>query len=159
YNGYDDLGFISTLSAHWCSIGPNNPPSVVAGPDQTITLPTNTVSLNGSSSDDGVPAGRSMSYGWGGVRGRGTVAFSDPTALSTNAQFSAVGQYVVRLVVSDTQLFGYDDTTIMVTSSGAPLLTSVTPSSGQQGQQNLNVAITGQFTHFVQGTTQVSLGG
>src|SRR5207253_7946126 len=28
----------------------------------------------------------------------------------------------------------------------------------QQGQQNLNVNLTGQFTHFVQGTTTASFG-
>jgi hypothetical protein len=30
----------------------NHPPIANAGPDQTITLPTNTVSVNGSSSSD-----------------------------------------------------------------------------------------------------------
>jgi hypothetical protein len=37
-------------------------------------------------------------------------------------------------------------------------ITSVTPSTGQQGQQNIQVALAGQFTHFAQGTTQVSFG-
>jgi RHS repeat-associated protein len=41
---------------------------------------------------------------------------------------------------------------------GTPVLTQVNPSTGQQGQQNLSVAITGQFTHFAQGTSQVSFG-
>jgi len=34
-----------------------------------------------------------------------------------------------------------------------PVLLAVIPNSGQQGQQNLSAAITGQFTHWVQGTT------
>src|SRR5439155_1762665 len=38
-------------------------------------------------------------------------------------------------------------------AAGTPVLQTVNPSSGQQGQQNLNVNLTGQFTHFVQGTT------
>src|SRR5207245_1589335 len=39
-----------------------------------------------------------------------------------------------------------------------PTLLSISPSAGQQGQQNLSVTITGQLTHFVQGTTTASLG-
>ncbi len=41
---------------------------------------------------------------------------------------------------------------------GTPILTHVSPNSGQQGQQNLSVVITGQFTHFVQGTSTASFG-
>ena len=36
---------------------PNQPPEVNAGPNQTITLPTNTVTLNGTATDDGLPNG------------------------------------------------------------------------------------------------------
>jgi hypothetical protein len=43
-------------------------------------------------------------------------------------------------------------------TAGAPVLLSVSPSTGQQGQQSLPVTITGQFTHFAQGATQVSFG-
>ena len=43
-------------------------------------------------------------------------------------------------------------------TSGLPVLTIATPNSGQQGQ-NVTLAVTGQFTHFAQGTTQVSMDG
>jgi alpha-D-ribose 1-methylphosphonate 5-triphosphate synthase subunit PhnH len=43
-------------------------------------------------------------------------------------------------------------------TNGTPVLTLVNPNTGQQGQQNLSVALTGQFTHFVQGTTTASFG-
>jgi len=43
-------------------------------------------------------------------------------------------------------------------TSGLPVLTIATPNSGQQGQ-NVTLAVTGQFTHFAQGTTQVSIDG
>src|SRR5437763_58244 len=43
-------------------------------------------------------------------------------------------------------------------TAGTPALLSVNPNTGQQGQQNLNVNLTGQFTHFVQGTTTASFG-
>ncbi len=42
--------------------------------------------------------------------------------------------------------------------AGTPVLTQINPNSGQQGQQNLLVAITGQFTHWVQGTTRAAFG-
>jgi len=43
-------------------------------------------------------------------------------------------------------------------ATSAPVLTLVNPNAGRQGQTNLSVQVTGQFTHFVQGTTQVSFG-
>jgi hypothetical protein len=43
-------------------------------------------------------------------------------------------------------------------TAGTPVLVSVNPNSGQQGQQNLSVALTGQFTNWVQGTTTASFG-
>src|SRR6185369_2403366 len=39
-----------------------------------------------------------------------------------------------------------------------PVVTSVNPNTGQQGTNNLNVAIAGQFTNWVQGSTTVNLG-
>src|SRR5205807_1818566 len=44
-------------------------------------------------------------------------------------------------------------------SAGAPAITQVNPNSGPQGQQNLPVTLTGQFTHIQQGTSQASFGG
>jgi RHS repeat-associated protein len=41
---------------------------------------------------------------------------------------------------------------------GTPVLTQLSPVGAQQGQQNLPVMITGQFTHFTQGVSQVSFG-
>jgi len=43
-------------------------------------------------------------------------------------------------------------------TAGTPVITQVNPNSGQQGQQNLSVNLTGQFTHWVQGTTTASFG-
>lgn len=43
-------------------------------------------------------------------------------------------------------------------SAGAPAISVVTPNTGQQGQQNLSIPITGQLTHFAPGTTQASFG-
>src|SRR5205823_4129801 len=40
-------------------------------------------------------------------------------------------------------------------SAGTPVLTQVSPNTGQQGQQNLGVNLVGQLTHWGQGTTTV----
>src|SRR5207247_147104 len=42
--------------------------------------------------------------------------------------------------------------------NGTARITEVSPNTGLQGQQNESVAITGQFTHWVQGTTTASFG-
>src|SRR5206468_3210933 len=43
-------------------------------------------------------------------------------------------------------------------AAGTPILRTVNPNAGRQGQQNLSVNLTGQFTHFVQGTTEANFG-
>ena len=43
-------------------------------------------------------------------------------------------------------------------TNGTPVLTTVNPNTGQQGQTNESVSLTGQFTHWVQGTSTASFG-
>lgn len=77
------------------------------------------------------------------------------TAVLNISSTAATGAQTVILTTGsevDTLTNGFSITT------GLPALLSVSPSSGQQGQQNVSVAISGQFTHFSQGSTQASLG-
>ena len=157
YTGYDDQGFTTILSAHWCTIGPNNPPTVSAGPNQVVTLP-NTAALVGTASDDGLPAGSTLTFLWSMASGPGSVSFTNSSALGTTASFSQAGVYVLRLTASDTQLLTSSDVTIFVVAAGVPAITSIAPNAALQGQTNLSVAIIGLGTHFVQGTTAVSFG-
>ena len=99
----------------------NQAPVVNAGPDQLITLPT-CMSLSGSATDDGLPAGSTLSYRWIKVSGPGTVAFADASSAVTTACFSAAGVYVLRLTASDSGLAGNDNITITVNT--APHITS-----------------------------------
>jgi RHS repeat-associated protein len=92
----------------------NQPPTVNAGADQTLTWPTNSVSLQGTASDDGLPAGSSLSYTWARASGPGTVTFSNPNSSNTTATFSVGGVYTLRLTVSDTALSGSDEVNITV---------------------------------------------
>ena len=47
---------------------------------------------------------------------------------------------------------------VLVIAAGQPVLTDATPNSGQPGQQKLSVTLTGQSTHFLQGTTSADFG-
>ena len=91
----------------------NQPPVVNAGVDQTITLPTNQVSLTGTATDDGLPSG-TLTTGWSKVSGPGTVTFGSATSLSTTATFSAQGSYVLQLAASDGVLPAADTLIVIV---------------------------------------------
>lgn len=92
----------------------NRPPLADAGPDQTITLPTDTASLNATATDDGLPANSSLTASWRKVSGPGPVTFADATSLTTSATFVDPGDYVLELKVSDGQLFSTDTLTITI---------------------------------------------
>ncbi|PYV41787.1 MAG: hypothetical protein DMG06_16150, partial [Acidobacteria bacterium] len=96
----------------------NQPPLVDAGPDQTITLPSS-ASLQGTATDDGLPAGSSLSMSWTSS-GPGTVTFSNPSAAATTASFSAPGTYVLRITASDSQLSRSDELTATVNPAPPP---------------------------------------
>ncbi|HWS87495.1 MAG TPA: RHS repeat-associated core domain-containing protein [Pyrinomonadaceae bacterium] len=91
----------------------NAAPSVGAGPDQTVTLPAS-ASLDGTVTDDGLPAGAALSVQWSKVSGPGAVTFSNPNAADTSASFGADGTYVLRLSADDSALSGSDDVTVVV---------------------------------------------
>ncbi|HLK93574.1 MAG TPA: hypothetical protein VKZ18_27025 [Polyangia bacterium] len=102
----DDL--IVTVSS------PNAPPTVNAGPDQTIELPA-AANLAGSASDDGLPnpPGK-LTTTWSFVSGPGTVTFGNSAALATTATFSVAGTYDLRLTASDGALSTSDDLIVTV---------------------------------------------
>nr|ART36397.1 C664 [uncultured bacterium] len=98
----------------------NRPPIVDAGGDQSITLPTNQVSLNGTASDDGLPQGSVLQLSWTKVSGPGVVVFSDPTKAISTATFTAAGEYVLKLTASDGQLSASDTLTVTVVPDNRP---------------------------------------
>ncbi len=93
-------------------------PAVSAGSDQTIALPS-TASLSGFANDDGQPG--PLTVTWSKVSGPGTVIFGDANSVTTTAEFSAAGTYVLRLTASDTLNTVSDDVTITVLAQGATL--------------------------------------
>jgi len=97
----------------------NLPPIANAGPDQSITLPANTVTLNGSATDDGQPNG-SITYSWKKMTGPGNVTFGNVSQAVTTARFSAAGTYTLRLTANDSQIPATDDVVITVNPVPTP---------------------------------------
>ena len=92
----------------------NVAPTVSAGPDQTITLPSS-ATLSATASDDGLPnPPAQLTVSWSKLEGNGAVTFSAQTSLITEASFSQAGTYVLRVSVSDNELVATDEITVIV---------------------------------------------
>ncbi|HEX3130445.1 MAG TPA: Ig-like domain-containing protein, partial [Thermoanaerobaculia bacterium] len=94
--------------------GTNQTPVVNAGPDQTITLPVNQVTLSGSYTDDGAPANGNVLYTWSLASGPSGSTIANPNALATAATFTVAGTYTFRLTVSDGAASGNDTMVVAV---------------------------------------------
>ncbi|MGF1452054.1 MAG: DUF4350 domain-containing protein [Opitutales bacterium] len=79
---------------------PPGTPSANAGPDQEITLPQNTVTLNGSGTDDD---GTIVSYEWSQISGPDQVTLSGTDTATLIASDLVAGDYVFRLIVTDNE--------------------------------------------------------
>jgi hypothetical protein len=116
-----------TASVTWISNGPNQPPLVNAGPNQTISLPANSVFLNGSVVDDGLPAGGTLTALWSQVSGPGAVSFSTPNQARTVVTFPQAGTYVLQLTGNDSQLSSSSSVTVTVFPPNKPPVVSAGP--------------------------------
>ena len=99
---YAEIAAIEILpqgEPHLPTTGPaaNREPTVDAGADQTIQLPTTSVTLTGTASD---PDGDALSYVWTQTAGAAT-AIESPASPSTQVTGLAAGSYVFELSVSD----------------------------------------------------------
>ncbi|NLX98913.1 MAG: hypothetical protein GXY83_22435 [Rhodopirellula sp.] len=77
----------------------NRPPLADAGQD--IRTDRGKVTLAGKVSDDGKPAGKSLSIAWEVLEGPGSVALDDASAPGGAATFETPGDYLLRLVADD----------------------------------------------------------
>jgi len=99
----------------------NRPPQVAAGSDQSIRLPANTVNLDGSVSDDGLPSESTVTVQWTKVSGPASVVFGDADAAATTVTFTQAGTYVLRLTATDGELTTTDEVTITVSPEPVPM--------------------------------------
>ena len=118
----------------------NQAPTASAGIDQSIGL-TDTATLAGSCSDDGLPTGASVTASWTGDTG---VSFANASTASTTATFNGAGNYTVTLTCNDSELSGSDTAVIGVTeatnvlSNGVPI-TGISGASKEQMFYTMNV--------------------
>jgi hypothetical protein len=93
----------------------NQAPTVNAGTDQTIALPNNIATLDGTVTDDGLPSSPgSVTTTWSDVGGTGAVSFANVNEVDTTATFSTDGTYTLRLTAFDGDLTSFDELTITV---------------------------------------------
>lgn len=139
-------------------VGPDTPdklarnvaPVANAGADQTITLPVNTVSLDGTKSSD--KDGRISTWKWTKKSGPTQYTLTAPTSSKTNATTLVEGIYVFTLTVTDNKDASASDDVQITVLKGVdppptPTLTGFSPTSGLVGT---TVTITG--TNFASPT-------
>jgi Ca-dependent carbohydrate-binding module xylan-binding/K319L-like, PKD domain len=110
--------------------GSNQAPNVDAGSDQTIILPADTVDLDATCTDDGLPSGV-LNTVWSQVNGPANqVVFDDAYAIQTTARFLSAGIYVLQLTADDGDLTAGDQITITVNEGGNVFISEVQVASG-----------------------------
>lgn len=121
----------------------NQSPTAEAGPDQSLTLPDNSIAIEGTGTD---PDGTIVSYQWVKVSGPAATLAGEETA---DLQVSDMeqGTYVFGLTVTDNDnATGYDEVTIAV-------------SVAQSGPNEPPLAIAGDNASFSLPTNSVNLYG
>jgi len=93
----------------------NTAPVAVAGPDAQITLPRDTLTVDGSGSYD--LENNIVAHNWKFISGPGTVTFNNEWAAKTVAHFPGAGVYTLRLDVGDS--FGLISSDLLVVTVSA----------------------------------------
>lgn len=92
----------------------NQPPSVNAGFDQVITLPTNSVQIDGTASD---ADGSIASYSWSKIAGPTQYTITNGNTADPTMGNLVAGTYIFRLTVTDNEgALSYDEVGITVNS-------------------------------------------
>ena len=113
---------------------PNIPPTANAGPDQTITLPTNSVNLTGTGND---PDGTVVAYLWTKISGPLAGIIANPTSATTSANSLVAGVYQFELKVTDNNgATGRD--TMQVTVNPAP---NIPPTANAGPDQTITLPV------------------
>ena len=97
----------------------NHMPAAKAGTDQTITLPNNTITLDGSSSAD--PDNNISGYDWTKISGPASFSIVNAQAVQTQVNNLVQGVYLFELKVTDsTNFFARDTVQIIVNTAPLP---------------------------------------
>jgi hypothetical protein len=107
------IDFTPPAPANLLSID-NLPPVVDVGANRT-TVANQPIQISAVITEDGRPVDPALLTAlWTKESGPGTVTFGNDHEISTTAQFSAAGSYVLRLTVSDGVLTGFDELSVSV---------------------------------------------
>lgn len=125
----------------------NIAPKANAGGYQTVSLPTNSVTLTGASSYD--PDGKITSCQWNQVSGPAQAAFSDATAINPEVSNLKAGIYILDLTVKDND-GATDKARTQVTVNGSTINKS--PRANAGGYQTITLPVnsatlTGAFSY------------
>ncbi|MBV4357062.1 PKD domain-containing protein [Pinibacter aurantiacus] len=108
----------------------NVPPTADAGDAQVITLPVNSVTLNGTGSKDN--DGSIKKYSWSKVSGSGACTIASPNSATTKVAGLVVGGYVFRLTVTDDEnATSYSDVVVTVKPAVVPINQPPTADAGK----------------------------
>jgi 3-phytase len=133
----------------------NQAPHVSAGADQTIAFGS-AIALDGTATDDGLPAlPGTLNIQWSQISGPGTVDFDNAQATDTAATFSAPGDYVLRMTVSDGELAASDEVTVHANQSSPPQSDTLTQTAVFQD----GVGYSGTRDTMLRGDKTTSNGG
>ncbi|RYY53916.1 MAG: T9SS type A sorting domain-containing protein [Chitinophagaceae bacterium] len=107
---------------------PNQPPIASAGNDQVITLPLNTVTLNGTATDND---GTINTRAWTKISGPGSFTITSPSSAQTSITNLSVGVYAFRFAVTDNS-GASDADTVRVTVNAAVNIPPVADAGADQ---------------------------
>jgi N-acetylneuraminic acid mutarotase len=97
----------------------NRPPIANAGPDRVTTLPTDSVSLNGTGSSD--PDGTIVEWLWTKISGPSSAAINNPSLSATVITDLVGGSYQFELKITDDGgLFAMDTVIVIVNATSSP---------------------------------------
>lgn len=102
----------------------------------TVVAPASVI-LDGSVTDDGLPLPTMLDVLWTQVSGPTAVSFANPTSAVTQAGFTQVGTYVLRLIADDSEYVVFDEIVITVFPIGA---TNLAPIVDAGPDQNVNLS-------------------
>jgi hypothetical protein len=141
YNGSITLApFTSAVLIRNGAATRNQTPSAYAGSDETITLPQNSISLNGSGSD---ADGNISSYNWSKLSGPSSGNISDSKSAATTINSLEQGTYQLVLQVTDNGGASASDT-VQITVRAAVANTAVpsAPTVNAGNNQTINLPAT-----------------
>lgn len=149
YNNQSSPAAFYTIGAE---VGTGNQlPVANAGPNQVITLPASSVTLNGSGTDSD---GTITTYNWSLVSGPNTPAIVSPASASTTVNGLVEGVYSFRLTVTDNNGgIGTSDVTVTVNSNSTPggkyrMITINHSQVSNAFQSNFPVMISGTYPYL-----------